>query len=166
MSLRPRRRNLVVWSQSAGPAQRGGGLRLTRSRRIRRWIRTALLLTVVTLWPAARAVRARWRVLAPGVVLTVAGVIMRGSPAGSLVLLPGLVLLLYAPLLPGTPGPDSVRRSKLERELAGYSTTRQQFDLGATLDRYPDGVTYELRDILARQGTATAQQRIPGCGRG
>jgi hypothetical protein len=157
-----RRRNLVVWRQSGlydGP-------RPARAERIRRRIRIVALLALVTMWPAARAVRVRWRLLVPGVVLTVTGVILRGNPVGSLVLLPGLMLLLSAPLLPGTLGPDSARRSELERELAGYTTTRQRFDLGATLDRYPDGVTYELRDILARQGTATAQQRIPGCGRG
>ena len=42
------------------------------------------------------------------------------------------------------------RRRSLERELAGYSTPSQRRDLEATLDRYPDGVTQELRDILAR----------------
>lgn len=157
-----RRRNLVVWRQSAlydGP-------RPVRARRIRRRVRIVALLALVAVWPVARAVRARWRPLLAGTVLTAVGVILRGSPTGSLVLLPGLMLLLSAPLLPGTAGPDSARRLKLERELAGYTTTRQQFDLGATLDQYPDGVTYELRDILARQATATAQQRIPGCGRG
>ena len=157
-----RRRNLVVWRQSG----LYGGPRPMRARRIRRRVRIVALLALVAVWPVARAVRARWRPLLAGTVLTTVGVTLRGSGVGSLVLLPGLMLLLSAPLLPGTPGPDSARRLKLECELAGYSTTRQQFDLGATLDRYPDGVTYELRDILARQATATAESRIPGCGRG
>ena len=157
-----RRRNLVVWRQSGlydGP-------RPVRARRIRRRVRIVALLALVAVWPVARAVRARWGPLLAGTVLTAVGVVLRGRPVDSAVLLPGLMLLLSAPLLPGTSGPASARRLKLERELAGYSTARQRFDLEATLDRYPDGVTYELRDILARQATATARPRIPGCGRG
>jgi hypothetical protein len=33
-------------------------------------------------------------------------------------------------------------------------------------DRYPDSVTYELRDILARQAMAACNNGIPGAGRG
>jgi hypothetical protein len=33
------------------------------------------------------------------------------------------------------------------------------------LDRYPDGMTYELRDILAGQAMAAGNNRIPGTGR-
>jgi hypothetical protein len=43
------------------------------------------------------------------------------------------------------------RRKQLERELACYRTTAERDDLLATLDRYPDGVTHELREILSRQ---------------
>lgn len=43
------------------------------------------------------------------------------------------------------------RRRRLERELAAYDTPAQRADLFAMLDRYPDGTTCELRDILARQ---------------
>ena len=43
------------------------------------------------------------------------------------------------------------RRRTLERELAGYRTTAERDDLFATLDRYPDGMTHELREILSRQ---------------
>jgi hypothetical protein len=46
------------------------------------------------------------------------------------------------------------RHSDLERELAGYETPAERGDLEATLDRYPDGITHELRDILARQSMA------------
>jgi hypothetical protein len=45
--------------------------------------------------------------------------------------------------------------SELERELAAFSTPAQRRDLEATLDRYPDNITYELRNILARQSMAT-----------
>ena len=43
------------------------------------------------------------------------------------------------------------RRRTLERELSGYRTTAERDDLLATLDRYPDGMTHELREILSRQ---------------
>jgi hypothetical protein len=166
MSLRPRRRNLVVWSQSGDTY---GGLRLkrrARNRRIRRWIRIGMLVTLLGLLPLARGVRARWRPLLAGTALTVAGIIMRGNPTGSIVLLPGLLLLLSAPLLPGAGQADRLRRTELERELAGYWTTAQRYDLEATLDRYPDDVTREVRDILARQAAATTcEHRVPGLDR-
>ncbi len=158
------RRNLVVWSQSAGPACGYAGLRLTRTRRIRRWIRTGVLLTVLGLTPLARGVRARWLQVLAGVVLTVAGVMLRGGAAG-IVVLPGLWFLLSAPLVPARPAADRIRRRELERELAAYSTPAQRRDLEATLDRYPDGDTRELRDILARQAAAAGSHGIPG-GRG
>ena len=47
-------------------AGRYGAPPFTRRRRIRRWIRTGALLTVVGLRPLARAVRARWRPLLAG----------------------------------------------------------------------------------------------------
>jgi hypothetical protein len=166
MSLRPHRRNLVVWRQSAGPASRYGAPRFTklvRTRRIRRWIRTSTLLSVVGVMRLARAARARWRPLLAGGVLTVAGVVLRGG-AGGMVLLPGLMLLVSAPLIQASTKADRRRRSKLERELAGYSTPAQRRDLEAVLDRYPDGSTYEIRNILARQAMASGNHRIPGCG--
>ena len=170
MRLRRHRRHLVVWTQSAGSADPYGGprgLRLARARPVRRRIRTVTLLTIVALMPLARAVRARWRPLLAGAALTVAGVILRGSTAGSVILLPGLLLLLSAPLLPGTPEANRLRRSELERELSVYSTPAQRRDLEATLDQYPDPVTHELRDILTRQAVATAAgPRIPGGGTG
>jgi hypothetical protein len=52
-----------------------------------------------------------------------------------------------------------VRRRELERELADYDTPDQRCDLEATLDRFPDGVTHELRDILAQQAQAREQAR-------
>ena len=58
------------------------------------------------------------------------------------------------------------RRLALERELADYCTPAQRRDLEATLDRYPDGVTYELREILSRQEQARQQaRRFPAIGR-
>src|SRR5262249_41793176 len=53
---------------------------------------------------------------------------------------------------PGPPGAagsgaDRTRRSALARELAGCSTPAQLTDLEAILNRYPDNMTRELRDI-------------------
>ena len=162
MRLRPHRRHLVVWSQSDGAYQASRVTRPGRIRRFRRGVRIGILLTLRGLLPLARSARARWRPLLAGTVLTVAGLLLRDSSTGSVVLLPGLVLLLSAPLLPGTPG----QRSDLERELAVYSTPAQRRDLEATLDQYPDNVTSELRDILTRQAATPAGSQIPGCGRG
>jgi hypothetical protein len=164
MRLRARRRNLVVWRQSAGSAAGHVSLRLGRVPRLRRWIRTGVLLTILGLLPLARAVRARWRPLLAGVVLTVTGVVLRAGP-GSVVMLPGLMFLVTAPLLPGRRDAESAQRSELERELALYSTPAQRRDLEATLDQYPDGITRELRDILARQAMAAGPGRLPGGGR-
>jgi len=161
MILRPHRRDLVVWRQSASPAGWHGAPRFTRARRIRRWIRTGVLLTLLGLTPLARAVRARWRILLPGVAFTVAGVLLRGG-AGGVFLLPGLLFLLSAPLIPASPDAD---RAELERELAGYSTPAQRRDLEAMLDQYPDGDTGELREILARQAMAGYGSPLPGGGR-
>ena len=63
MRRRAHRRNLVLWSQSASSIGRYGASPLTRTRRIRRWIRIGALLTVVSLMTLARAGRARWRLL-------------------------------------------------------------------------------------------------------
>jgi len=163
MRLRSHRRRLVVWSQSG----RYGAprlARLTRARRIRGRIRLGALLVVVGSIRLARAVRPRWRPLLAGGVLTAAGVMLRHGPGG-MVLLPGLMCLMSAPLVEVGPPDEHIRRSKLERELAAYSTPAQRRDLEATFDRYPDGETYELRDILARQAVAPCHQGIPGSGR-
>lgn len=163
MRLRARRRGLVLWHGSVGASGQWGASRvspLTRTRRIRRGIRVCALLTVMGLMCLARSMRGRL-VLAGG-VLTVLGIVLRNSPAG-VVLLPGLLLLLGAPLfVPAEP--DRKRHIDLERELAAYSTPAHLRDLEATLDRYPDRVTSELRDILASRSMAAGRSGIPGAG--
>jgi len=77
-------------------------------------------------------------------------------------MMPGMLCLIYALLLPASPEADRDSRSVLERELSAYSTLGQRRDLEATLDLYPDGVTSELRDILARQVVTTGNGRLPG----
>jgi hypothetical protein len=167
MRRRPNRRDLVMRSSPVDPADSCGDLRyarLARTRRIRRFVRIGALLTVIGLMHLARAVRPCWRSLLTGVVLTVAGLMQRGG-VGGLILVPGLLFLWDALLTAASPHADRKRRFELERELAGYSTRPQRCDLEATLDRYPDGITYELRDILASQATAAHRNGIPGAGR-
>ena len=157
MSVLPHRRNLVVFSSSAGPAGRYGALRhkrLARTGLIRRFIRIGMLLTVIV-------VRPRWRPLLAGVALTTLGAIAHQGVFG-LLMIPGLLSLWLALLTPGDTDADRDRRSQLKRELAAYSTPAQICDLEATLDRYPDGVTREIRDILASQAVATHHSGIPG----
>jgi hypothetical protein len=165
MRLRAHRRNLVVWSSSARPADRFGPrvfIQLGRTGRLRRLTRTGALLMVVGLLRLTRAVRPRWRPLLAGGTCTVAGVILRSSSWGA-ILLPGLLLLSYCLLVPASPDEDHKR---LERELAAYSTQAQRDDLEATMDRYPDTITRELRDILAGQAMAACDDKIPGAGWG
>jgi hypothetical protein len=167
MRLRSHRRDVVVWSASAGSTDRyrtPGLTRLGRGRRIRRLARMGGLLTIIGLVRLAQAVRPRWRPLLAGVALTVTGVILRSDPAG-VAFIPGVMFLLYAPLIEARPGAGRTRRAELQRELAGYLTPAQRRDLEATLDRYPDGTTHELRDILASQAAAAGNSSIPGTGR-
>jgi hypothetical protein len=103
----------------------------------------------------AGATRPRWRPLLAGVVLTAAGVVLRDGAAG-IVMIPGMMFLLSALLVPADPVAAGPRRRELERELAAYSTPDQRCDLEATLDRYPDSATGELREILARQAAAAS----------
>jgi hypothetical protein len=164
MGLRSRRRGVVVWSRSAGSAGRHGSTaftRIGRHRPIRRCLRLGALLTVMGLVSLARAARLRWRPLLAGAVLTVAGVILR-SGAGGLVFLPGILLLLYAPFIEARSDAGQKRRNELRRELARDATPAQRRELEATLDRYPDAFTHELRDIIARQAMIPASGAIPG----
>jgi hypothetical protein len=150
----------MIRSSSVDPADRYGATQhkpFARTRRIRRWVRIGALLTVI-------AVRPRWRPLLAGAVLTVVGAIEH-SGASSVVLIPGLLLLWHALLIPADSDADRERRSQLERELAAYSTPAQKCDLEATLDRYPDSITYEIRDVLASQTMAAHNDGIPGAER-
>lgn len=161
MRFRARRRNIVVWSTSISPADRYGRPGLERAalaRPIRRQIRIGVMLALIGLLRLVRTLRVRWY-LSAGIVLTVAGVIVRGS-RWNIVLLPGLLLVLSTPLIPASPDGNRKRRSQLTRELASYSTPAQRCDLEAILARYPDSDTRELRGILA--GQFNAGYGIPG----
>lgn len=155
MSLRPRRRSLVIWNSFTGPAGSCGARNFPppgRSRRFYRRIRYGALLTVVGVIRLAGIVWARW--LIAGAVLTVIAVVWRGDP-GDALLIPGLLCLAAALVVPS--GPQTAARTRhgeLVRELAAYSTPAQRRDLEAILDRYPDGATTELRDILASHPVA------------
>ena len=102
MRLRPRRRNLVVWSSTAAPAGRGWagrpglgrrGARRPRLRRIRWWLRTGALLTLLGVLRLARTARVRWEP-----VCLLAGVVIAGTgfalPAGGGLFMLGLLVLI------------------------------------------------------------------------
>jgi hypothetical protein len=140
-----------VFSSSVHPADRHGPSqykRVARTGQIRRFIRISMLLTVI-------AVRPRWAPLLAGIVLTVLGTTERQA---TFLIIPGLLFLWHALLTPGDTDADRERRSQLKRELAAYSTPAQRYDLVATLDRYPDGTTHEIRDILATPVASHTQQ--------
>ena len=109
MRLRSHRRNLVVWSPSV-PAGNFGAPRLVRPRRIRWWLRTGALLTIIGATRLLRTVRTRWRpVLATtGALLMVAGIVL---PSG-MTLVPGILVLLFA-LLKGDGASDRRAASQM-----------------------------------------------------
>jgi hypothetical protein len=98
MSPQRRRRHLVVWSSSAGPADRyrygtAASVRTRRKGRVRRLVRIGGLLTVLSLMGAFRVARSR-RLLLTGLVLAALTVILRDSMWGVLF---WIALLLYMP---------------------------------------------------------------------
>jgi hypothetical protein len=101
--------------------------------------------------------------LLAGTAFAVIGLILRDSPAG-VVIVPGLLLLWQSLMIAPNPYADRERRAQLDRELAAFSTSAQRHDLEATLDRYPDAITHEIRDILATQALAGHDHGIPGAG--
>jgi hypothetical protein len=123
---------------------------------IRRSFRIGGLVAVIV-------VRPRWKPLLAGVALTIFGIIEH-SGTGGMAMMPGLMMLWAAALIPGDSAADHQRRQQLMRELAAYSTSAQRRDLEAVLDRYPDGVTSEIREILATRGGAM-YNTAPGPGR-
>jgi hypothetical protein len=152
------RRRSHRWNSLISPARYEGPFtRPARTGRIRWLTRTGALLAFIVL----RDVLTRWWPVAAGVVLTVAGFILRSGP-GSVILLSGLLLLVSAPFVLPSLKEDPTRRRKLERELAAYSTPAQRRDLEVILDRYPDSITRELREMLSTQARAGGKSQVPG----
>src|SRR5947207_12080185 len=163
MRLRQHRGNFVVLRASRCPDERGRGLWFTRPARavrIRRRMRTGVLLAILGVMRLAAAMRPRWRPLLAGVVLTVAGVVLRSGPAG-IVMIPGMLFLWSALLTPADPVAAGPRRRELERELAAYCTPDQRCELEATFARYPDKRTSEQRQLIAAASAGAASRRPP-----
>jgi hypothetical protein len=166
MRLRSRRRDLVIWSVWPKTADSCGDQRLSRpvrTRRVRRSLRIVGLLTLLGAMGLARGARYRARPLLGAAVLVVAGLMLRGG--WGVLTMAGLWFLVYALLIPADSPADRQRHSELADELAAYSTAAQRSDFVATLDRYPDEQTHELRDILTEQAMAACSTGIPGTGR-
>jgi hypothetical protein len=51
------------------------------------------------------------------------------------------------------------RRRALARDMAGFSSAADRRDFQATLDRYPDQLTAEMRDVLAGQERQRTTER-------
>jgi hypothetical protein len=79
MSLRSHRRSLLLWKQST-PAGKPRAARSVRPRRLRRWLRTAALLSVIGI---RRFARPRWQpiFLVTGAFVLVIGLMLRNSVA-------------------------------------------------------------------------------------
>jgi hypothetical protein len=77
-------------------------------------------------------------------------------------IIPGLLSFWGALMIAGDTDADRERRSQLKRELAAYSTPAQRCELVAVLDRYPDGITHEIRDILTNPTVASRSNGIRG----
>ena len=126
MRLRSHRQNLVVRGWSGGPAGGYRAPRLTRhvrARRIRRWIRTGVLLAVIGLMRLVQSVRTRRgaRLLVAGAVLTVAGIILSNGViqiSGMLVLLRAVAVALGVSEPHGRPGGERARAV----DVAGFKT--------------------------------------------
>jgi hypothetical protein len=143
---RHRRRNIVVWSSAGGVAIGQSTAKPRHPGLARRLAYTGRVLTIVSVLWLVRVIRPRWQPVLAGLVCTAVGIVVRNG-AWSGILLIGLLLLACSVFIPGPP--DDERR-RLERELDSYSTRAQRRDLEGILDQYPDSVTRDLREILAR----------------
>ena len=110
MSLRPHPRTMVVWSSSSGRTARHGVREMTRSARrgrIRWWLRTGALLTIIGVMRLARIARTHERptISLAGTVVTVIGISL---PSGA-VLGSGFVVLMLALFMPSDPASAPAR---------------------------------------------------------
>ena len=101
MRLRPRRRAMVVWTSSSGRTARHGVQEMTRPARpsrIRWWLRTGALLTIIGVMRLARIARAHERptISLAGTVITVIGI----SLPSKAVLISGFLVCLLALFMP------------------------------------------------------------------
>lgn len=164
MGLRARRQNVVVCRSSGGPVSRHALSAFQRPAgtwSLRRLVRISGLLVAIGLIRVAGVLRPRWKPVLAGMALTTTGVVLSDG-AGAIAFMAGFLFLYAALVMHVSPAADRDRLVSLERELADYSSPAERRDLEAILDRYSDGDTSELRDILTRQATATHDSGVPG----
>jgi len=93
MRLRPRRRNLVLWSSSGLQGGESWAWRPVRRQRVRIWLRIGTLLAVTGITRLARFARTRWEPLFLGVgaLLMAIGFTL---PTAFVVFFPGMLVLV------------------------------------------------------------------------
>jgi hypothetical protein len=105
MRLRARRRTLVIWSHSADPADWYRSRHRTQvrpSRRFRRGMRLAALLTVMGVMRVVRSRPRRWCSMLVGTVLCVAGVKL--GDGWTIFIFAGIWAYVYSVAIPERPG--------------------------------------------------------------
>jgi hypothetical protein len=107
MRLRARRGTLVIWSKSAHPAVWYGSpnrTQIRRSRRFRRGMRLAVLLTLMGVMCVVRRRPKRWCSMLTGTVLCIAG--MKLGDDWSVLIFAGLWFYVWSLALPERPYAD------------------------------------------------------------
>jgi hypothetical protein len=123
MRLRARRRTLVIWSHSADPVgwyRSPSRMQVRRSRRFRRGMRLAVLLTLMGVMSIVRRRPRRWGSMLTGTVLCVAGV--RLGDGWSLLIFAGIFAYVYSIVLPERPYADRHDQPRGKARRPGYSS--------------------------------------------
>ncbi len=123
MRLRARRGTLVIWSKSAHPADWYGShnrTQIRRSRRFRRGMRLAVLLTLMGVMRVVRRRPRHWCSMLTGTVLCIAG--MKLGDGWSVLIFPGIWFYVYSIVLPERPYADWDDQPRDKTRRPGFSS--------------------------------------------